>query len=295
MTMIPTLGAAASFASSVLEHFKPSRAPYLLVVLIGAIVIWRTLEQNDMAREKQMLVIFPIFFFVLVLAILTFRYKPFDKDLLEKQELEADFDTQMKLARTTGLIAGISCLYIVAQTRQITDWIYWLLWSIILVHCITYLIYILARHIREESPSNKSYYQLSFMTSLCLLLLTVAGSEMPMANNSYLYDECVEAVAFNGAEKSNDVTRPKQTAIDREEKIDDFCRTNKAAIKLVLRKKFDIAEEGDIQFTIQESKISLHLITAVFFAAIWFIYIIFWMVQISRVRKKTTWTISISD
>jgi hypothetical protein len=179
MIPISTLAPAASFASSVLEQFKPSRAPYLLAASVGALFIGLALE-SDFDTNRRMLVIFPIFAFIFVLAVLAFYFKPFeDKDLLDKQEsIESDIDTQFKLARTTGLITGISCLYMVAYRRDSVDILYVVLWIIALIHCTIYLIYIMFRNIREESSMNKSYFQLSFLTSLFLFLLIFSGSKM---------------------------------------------------------------------------------------------------------------------
>src|ERR1700730_7059492 len=139
MIPISTLAPAATFASSVLEQFKPSRAPYLLAVSIGALFIGLTLE-SDFDPNRQMLVIFPIYALIFVLSVLAFYFKPFeDKDLSDKHEsVESDIDTQFKLARTTGLIRGIACLYMVAYRRDTVDIVYVVLWIFALIHCSIY-------------------------------------------------------------------------------------------------------------------------------------------------------------
>jgi hypothetical protein len=237
---LQTLAPAAAFAKSVLDEFKPSKAPYLLAVSMGALFIGLALG-SDMDQGRKMLIILPIYVFILVLSVLAFYFKPFeDNDLLAMQEsIESNFDSQIKLARTTGLIVGISCLYILASRRETYDAVYMFIWGIVLLHCLTYLVYIMFRNIKEESPSNKSYFQLSFMTSLFLFLLTFSGSKMQMADTSYFYDKCTMEVSFNAIEKnSSDSTKPEQTPPDRTETVE--CDTESEITNFLQKTYADI-------------------------------------------------------
>ena len=210
MISISTVAPAASFASSVLEQFKPSRAPYLLAASIGCLFIGLALESPTLTFSQKLMVVVPIYVFVAFLALLSFYFKPFEDESVEtnKTEIEKDVDTQFKLARTTGLIVGIASLYTIADRRADVDTIYVALWSIVIIHCIIYLIYILFRNIKEESYKNRAYFQLSFLTSLFLFLSVFAGSKITPHLGSYLYGSCALTVTFQGSVKTSDYTPP---------------------------------------------------------------------------------------
>lgn len=142
MLPISTIAPAASLASSILEQFKPSRAPYLLAVSMGALFIGIAAESKVLTNPHKMMITFPIYIFIIILSVLAFYFKPFeDHDFDEKKsEIESDIDTQFKLARTTGLIIGIGSLYMLAIRRDTIDGLYVLLWITTLVHCFVYII-----------------------------------------------------------------------------------------------------------------------------------------------------------
>lgn len=132
---IGTIGPAVSFISSILEQFKPNRSPYLLTVSGGILFSLLTLDSN-LAYNKQLLVLAPIDLFIIVISVLAFNFKPYAKSDLKDGEkllaLEMDVDAQFKLSRTTGLVVGIGCLFMLAKLRSNIDVIYILLWLIIM-------------------------------------------------------------------------------------------------------------------------------------------------------------------
>ncbi|HEY8094778.1 MAG TPA: hypothetical protein VIE65_01595 [Methylobacter sp.] len=93
-TSLPTIGSAVGLVKDVVEQVKPSRAPYLLAASVGALFVEISLV-SDMTFENKALVIFPVFVFIFVLAILTFYFKPFDEETMaENQEsVKIDIDT----------------------------------------------------------------------------------------------------------------------------------------------------------------------------------------------------------
>jgi len=105
---------------------------------MGALFISIAVESKTLTNAHKMMITFPIYIFILILALLSFYFKPFDDhDFAEKKyEIESDIDTQFKLARTTGLIIGIASLYMLAIRRDTIDGLYVLLWIISLVHCL---------------------------------------------------------------------------------------------------------------------------------------------------------------
>src|SRR4051794_38688052 len=190
---LETIGPAFSFASNVIEQFKPARSPYLLTAALATLFISFALDNDEFEITKKLLILIPIYIILFVLAFLAFRFKPFEeRDVTQERmaELEVDIDTQFKLARIAGLVTCIGCLYLIAARRDEVDIYYVFDYVIVLVHCFVYLIYTMFRNIKEESFTNLSYFQLSFLTSLFLFLFTFSGARLPPSSRDFWWDQC---------------------------------------------------------------------------------------------------------
>jgi len=285
---IGTIGPAISFVSSVLEQFKPNRSPYLLTVSGGILFILLTID-GDIDYQKQLLVLTPIFVFIFIISVLAFNFKPYTETDLKDSEkqlaLEMDVDAQFKLARTTGLVTGIGCLFMIAKLRNNIDIIYILAWAIIVYHCVVYVIYILFRNIKEESISNRSYFQLSFMTALFLLTACYAAAKLD--DDNFMYHSCISTLSWKNAVKNSDSGELKPVGdLQLTEGIPP-CTTdqNTAAAKA------DIPDPHVITGSKTTEYISLRFCTFIFFTIMWLFYVVFWSVQLGRLWNKSKFVV----
>jgi hypothetical protein len=264
---------------------------------MGALFIGITVESKVLTNGHKMMITFPIYIFVVILVLLSFYFKPFDDHDFDerKSEIEADIDTQFKLARTTGLIIGIASLYMLAVRRDTIDGLYIILWIITLIHCFVYITYIMFRNIKEESHTNRAYFQLSFITSLLLFLAIFNGSNIIPHANSYLYGSCLLNVTFDGIPHSegpppvpgSDITPP---ALPRQKETINLCSTDENKITKTLSASFYYVHLVFVSEPAPE--VSLYFLNTIFFIALWAIYIIFWLVQITRIWNRSTLIIS---
>lgn len=289
------VGSAYGYAKDAIEHLKPSRAPYVLAVSAGAIFVEFSLLDDKMSLENQKFVIFPIFVFIFVLAVLAFYFKPFDQHQVDENEnsIKLDVDMQFKLARTTGLVVGTSCLFLLSKQRENIDWLFLYIWVLIMAHCSVYLVYIVFRNINEETIANRSFFQISFLTALFLFLITFTGARVREVEGSYLYSSCVLDVLWSGADKGSLVNKAAQRQATI--KCADGAapaQNNIVAenVKSTLGKMYAIPNFDQISIRgISEPRyeISLTGITMIYFNILWLVYILFWVVQLKKIWRTS--------
>ena len=280
---LETIGPAFSFASNVIEQFKPARSPYLLTAALGTLFISFALDNEEIEIGKKLLILVPIYVIISVIAILTFRFKPFEeKDVTPERmvELEIDIDTQFKLARIAGLVTGIACLYLVTVRRDEIDIYYILSYLMILIHCVVYLIYTMFRNIKEESFNNKSYFQLSFMTSLFLFLFTFSSARLPPSSRGFWWDQCGMHLVYTA--QSEGPQLDATIVLSR-------CLSNEIPRKLGIN---DISSFNIITLEITERRISAYLVTSIVMLSLWVVYIIFWTAKIVSIWRRSSFVVS---
>ena len=303
MPEVPSLEsseAAASFSKTLWEQLKSIQAPYGSASTVGAIIISFALA-SGLSIEKQRMIIYPIYLFLFALAILAFFSEPVSQKSLEnnRDAVEADIDSQLKLARSTGLSVGMICMFFIAEGRNETDAAYLLLWSIVLFHCSVYVIYMVScRLATEESYENRAYFQLSFLTSLFLYLLCFSGISLPTANNHYLRScnmrvDFITVAGYNNRDAAIPPPVPHTETVDicthysgRPEGIAD-----EDLIDIIAKTPGDYYDKPDTIAIVKRWPVnyfvSMHSISFVLSGILWMIFILFWTSKIVGVFRRS--------
>ena len=117
------------------------------------------------------------------------------------------------------------------------------------------------RNIKEETYTNRAYFQLSFMTSLLLFLAIFNGSNIIPHANSYLYGSCILNVTFDGFSRKEPPPSDNATPALQKEKI-NLCSTDVNLITKTLNDNFYNVHVVSTSEPIPE--VSMYLLNTIF-------------------------------
>ena len=177
---LPPVGVGTALAAFApfLEYFRPTRSPYLLVVLfgLGGLIAASWMFQSELSlRFEYFLLAIPI---VVVLTVLTlfvfFHTTTASADLTSEQ-----IDEQLKFSRSICISTGILCLVIGcwrAATEPLENWIFNLHYIFCIIQIVAFVVYSAARLRYEEPSTSLNHFQIALVTASFLVAATICMS-----------------------------------------------------------------------------------------------------------------------
>lgn len=160
--MLQSMGLISGVAS-VLDYFRPSKSPYLLVIVagIGGVLF----ACSPFIKEQRFFFIaVPIY---VVLMILT-HYSWISVDSEWEDQKKSEFEGQLKFSRAVCIICGVGCL-VFSANNEITDDGFILIYMTSMFQVIVFVIYAAARVKVEEPATSVNYFQMALVTSAFLI------------------------------------------------------------------------------------------------------------------------------
>ncbi|MGD9659133.1 MAG: hypothetical protein AB7U61_16105, partial [Methylocystis sp.] len=150
--------------------------------------------------------------------------------------------------------------------------------------------------------TNRSFFQISFLTALFLFLITFTGARVREVSGSYLYTSCVLDVLYSKVDNGS-IRENGNRATQRQATINcaDGAETAQAdnvgeKVKSALGETDAIDGLDKIRIDgISEPRYQLSLtsITLIYFNILWFVYILFWIVQLQRIWRTSPIVLSV--
>ena len=173
-----------SALAAVLEHFRPSKSPYLLVIIagIGGVLIACS---PFIDQERFYWIAIPIY---IVLVFLT-HYSLISVDSNGETLTKSEVVGQLKFSRSVCVISGIGCL-VFAGFNEIESDRFALIYISSMVQTIVFVVYTAARVRKEEPVTSANHFQIALVTSAyligttsCIYLMDSWGFETYSAGN----------------------------------------------------------------------------------------------------------------
>jgi hypothetical protein len=108
------VGPMVGTLAHIFDYLNPSRSPYLLAALVGAVVLFLFSDRataDSYVGEMMFLVPVLIAFAFFVALSLVYHDRLLDS-LSDKEEMARELDAQFKFARATGLAAAFVMLFL---------------------------------------------------------------------------------------------------------------------------------------------------------------------------------------
>jgi hypothetical protein len=269
---------AISLISNFLQHFKPSRSPYLLVG-VSCVICLLIISNTNISEERFVLIFIPLGTIFSIFSILCFYFKPYK---LSRGKIDADLkeeiEDQFMFSRTLCLTAGVIILtYLFYESVKSTNvYFFWISYVCCLIYISTFLIYIIFFISQEENPINLSILQITFFTVAAFSGLVVAGSRSS-SDDGWIYSctfQLKYVIPVDGNDEEENVTLPCDPQ--------DTKRSIEAAQKEFLESR---PKAKDFVSTQNKPKINKNKLLFWYFILIWICFQAFWTIRLSRTVK----------
>ena len=173
-----SIGTALAALAPFFEYFRPTKSPYLLVVLISAIgvlVLNYLFDEEFYLRAYWYALAAPVFILAILLTAFIFLHKERVETSEEERELS---DQHLKFSRSICISAAILCLvvggwYTASNTVETVFIVHYIActWQIAV-----FTIYAAARLRRQEPSGFLNHFQVAMVTSVYLIAATACLS-----------------------------------------------------------------------------------------------------------------------
>ena len=172
---MPGTGLATAVAGGLipfLEYFRPTKSPYLLMVLfgiIGLLVLDYLFGPRNYETFYWYWLAIPIAGVLIFVTSLMFRDKT--KELESKQEDGDEFEAQLKFSRSVCISTAILCLAVggVKLSSGRSDFMFFFHFGACVCQLLVFLAFATARLRREEPRTSMNHVQIALVTSLFIL------------------------------------------------------------------------------------------------------------------------------
>lgn len=176
MAITPTTVGIAASLLPFFDYFRPARSPYLIVVLVGIIGLisasYLFQKQIDVDRGSYWyFAAIPSLSVLVLLTLFTFLHAP-----EQGQEVEEDFDSQLRFSRSICISSALICLVIgsIEFAHQTNDTIFYLLVFSCVWQIVVFVLYAAARLKRSEPSTSLNHFQISLITASYLFAITAS-------------------------------------------------------------------------------------------------------------------------
>ena len=161
--MLSPVGVISGVAS-IIDYFRPSKSPYLLVIVAGIGGVVLLCSDAFVTSGRFFWIAIPIY---IVLVILThYSWRSVDSDWKDQKKSEAE--GQLKFSRAVCIICGLGCL-VFAAYREVHEDEFVLIYLTSLFQIIVFVVYAAARLRIEEPTTSTNYFQMALVTSAFLV------------------------------------------------------------------------------------------------------------------------------
>jgi hypothetical protein len=218
----------AGFFGTFIDYLRPTKSPYLVVILIAVGVICFKVGVNPSNDELRKLSLperldapgffFPIFviiFAMVPLSLIRRTKKDAEPisgssspqaDAIANAKYENDLDGVFKFSRALCLAVAAIMLFVFYNSPLANNWYSSIGYWIIMIQLITFLSYMAFKHYAGEDVSNIGLFQISFITAVlfagCTFLATeIRGDEGTFQYFYYCKTQNVQFVGSAGSEQ----------------------------------------------------------------------------------------------
>ena len=173
-----SIGTALAALAPFFEYFRPTKSPYLLVVLvsfIGVLVLNYLFDGEFYLRAYWYALAAPVYVLVTLLTLFIFLHK----ERMEKSEEERELsDQHLKFSRAICISAAILCLVVGGwyTARNAVETVFIIHYIACMCQIAIFTIYAAARLRRQEPAGLLNHFQVAMVTSVYLIAATACLS-----------------------------------------------------------------------------------------------------------------------
>lgn len=289
------MGGIATLMGPFLEYLRPTKSPYLLIVMSAVMVMCVYIHDHtkvgrfNYGSTYAPELFLPIYLVIICVIPLSFIVRDASKppttvnsDSLDAKQIippssigetsistepptlanakyENDLDSVFKFSRAIGIASALIMAYVYVESRRIWDIFSITGYSIIILQIVTFMLYMTVRQFHGEDLTDTNVFQIAFITTTLFCGATYTALKTD-TNTSELFYRCHEMhISVIGQLK---------------EKVIPGC---------------NIMEETDIRRIVSIFRPDFCQITFLFLALCWVVYEIFWICLLYRIvnSKKT--------
>lgn len=274
------------------DYMNPSRSPYMLGVIVAAVVLFLFKDSTDAGSYiSELMFLVPVFLATAFFVVLSLRFR--DRLLAavsDRNDLKIELNGQFRFARAVAVSCSIVAFYMIWNSgvsySGVANIIAYLL---VVAHLATFLLYSFLYNNRLHFSRRRSVLQVSIIMSVVMLVVVHASAKIGTSDGSF-WTSCIATYTVDVEAAGGDVSR--QIAGDDDSfPIRSSLRTTCVPAQLEQLR----AENEDIVSIVSASVTSDLDGSAVMFVAysgIWLVYAAFWaillraLVQASRRARR---------
>ena len=152
-----------------LEYFRPTRSPYLLIVIFSIVAL--VYSNVTLRADHWYWIAIPIGLVLVVVTAFTF----FHAETEDVEQSKEERDTQLKFSRSICISTAVLCLVwgSSADSASKFDSVFFVHYVMCLCQIVVFIIYTAARLKKEEPPLYLNHFQVALVTSALLIGATV--------------------------------------------------------------------------------------------------------------------------
>lgn len=196
MAITPTTVGIAASLLPFFDYFRPTRSPYLIVVLVGisGLIAASFLFQFEIDTNRRTYWFFaaiPSVGVLILLTLFTFLHAP-----EQGGETTDDFDSQLRFSRSVCISSALICLILgsIKFAVQPNDTIFYLLVFSCVWQIIVFVLYAAARLKRSEPSTSLNHFQISLITASYLFAITTSLILLDPSKGYFTYMTSDESV-----------------------------------------------------------------------------------------------------
>lgn len=184
---------AFSALAPVLDYLRPTKSPYLMMIIFGVVAAIKTAD-SFFAKEEWVMMLLPQFIALIIFTAFSF----YSKEVFDEEDNITD---QLRFSRAITIATAVMCLAFGAPEVVGSDYLFNVIYITCLFQLVVFLIYTAARVIKEEKVLDFNFFQFSIITSTFLIGATYCLTKVEIEEKkpNYLYNlkEQVEHVDLN--------------------------------------------------------------------------------------------------
>lgn len=173
MALTPTTAGVAASLLPFFDYFRPTKSPYLVVVIVGIcglVAIDFFFQTNYAKRSYWYFAAIPLIIVLIFLTLFVFLHNT----EANNKDSEDSFESQLRFSRAICISSGLLCLIVgtwqfAGPKKEILFYVHYIscLWQIV-----TFVLYTATRLKKSEPKSGLNHFQISLVTASYLVGIT---------------------------------------------------------------------------------------------------------------------------